>query len=426
LDRLAQEGMLFEHAFTVSTWTRPAGASLLTGAYPAAHGVRNRNDRFSPPNYMTVLPQLLREDGFQTVGLNAMPNLSGELGFAEGFNRYDDLYQHDATLEDINRAYLDWLSPRLDQRTFALIWSVETHVPFTPPEEHRFFSQGAPADRSFAHSERLRRAGFGDREWLIDLYDDEIRYNDWAIGELISNLKKSGSYEDTLLIVLGDHGEAFYEHGLYAHGHLPHDELLRIPMIIKPFGHKIIRKRPRKFVELIDVFPYILKSAGVALPVDQRAAHWTGLDDGDEGLDQKEFVYSDTQTFSEHNRYFSIRSKTWKYIRIQKPQKTSRSIGKLAARVFSKDLFFDVLRAPMHYVRGFFHRGHEFLYDLIHDPAEQENRVNLYPDMRLELSRHLDDWCSLISKDDEDGSNSPISPVEQKALEDHLKKMGYL
>ncbi len=105
-----------------------------------------------------------------------------------------------------------------------------------------------------------------DLEHLIARYDAEILYTDEMLGTILSLLKARGLWEESLIVVLSDHGDEFYEHGHFNHGHSLYDELIRVPLLIRfPHGAHGGR-RIRAQVEMIDVLPTVLESLGLPVP----------------------------------------------------------------------------------------------------------------------------------------------------------------
>jgi len=163
IDELADEWIVYRNAFSPATWTKPVGASLLTGAYPPVHGARSREDVFNAD--VTRLPELLAPHGIYSVGFSTMGNVSASLGYGREFDEYHDLYKdpeivkrrktqdidseeldHEAAdeialprAEDLSEHVIDWLKQNTDTDFFAFCWSIEPHIPYDPPDGHRQF-----------------------------------------------------------------------------------------------------------------------------------------------------------------------------------------------------------------------------------------------------------------------------------------------
>ena len=117
---------------------------------------------------------------------------------------------------------------------FLFLWVLDPHDPYFPPDGYDRWRDPGYDGKIDGSSESIRRVrGEADVQRLIDLYDGEIAYTDAQFGLLVDELKAMGLYDDTLIVVVGDHGEAFGDHGDFVHGHLAYDEIMHVPMIMK-------------------------------------------------------------------------------------------------------------------------------------------------------------------------------------------------
>ncbi len=173
---------------------------------------------------------------------------------------------------------LAWLDLAGDDPFFIVTHYFDPHLTYDPPAPYDTIYERGPgprvpvgfgnASQVFAIRDGRIRLTPGQRESLIARYDGEIRFTDEQFGRLREGLVQRGRWDDTLVIVVGDHGEEFWEHGGFEHGHSHHRELLRMPLIVRrpagPSG-EIIGDRVRQ----IDIAPTILDFAGMELPDDQ-------------------------------------------------------------------------------------------------------------------------------------------------------------
>jgi arylsulfatase A-like enzyme len=452
IDTIAKEGVIFERCFTSSTWTRPVAASLLTGLYPGVHQTQTRSDKFL--SISLRLPHLLNSMGFRTAAFSTMGNVSTDVGFEPGFDEFSNLFRDPEIIskrrrldaveeglisdsvqkialpwaEDINPFLFRWLECNRLNSTFSFVWSIETHVPYVAPPHFRRFSR-VNAKSNAGEREDIQTARESDRQRIIDLYDDEIFYNDHCIGEIVDYLKSIHIYEDTLLVLVGDHGDSFYEHGVYTHGHMPYEELIHVPMIIKLPNSQYVGKRIDALVELIDIFPTILNAAGISPDMKEniivQGVNLLPLIQ-DDVRKVKEYVFSDTQMVRVHNRYLSIRGDRWKYIQVNRPERSGRNLKETIHYVLERRLIVNMLRSPRHFIRNYFNRSNEFLFDLENDPQEQFNLAGDRTDVARELKDILWNWQlnnqSLASK----YSFSPGTLEESDLLRNHLEELGYL
>lgn len=453
VDALAQQGTVFENCFTVSTWTRPVAASILTGTYPGAHLTRSRYDMFS--TNLVRLPEVLRAGGFKTAAFSTMGNVASEIGFGRGFDRAHDLFLDPAILakrrrldagkeglmhaldqgialpsaDDINDYLYPWLEEQQAKNTFSFIWSIETHVPYTPPDDFRRFSHPSPTRTNEGERDDIRSATAADRQRLMDLYDDVIYYNDHCLGDMIERLKALGIYEDTFLIVVGDHGDAFYEHGFYTHGHAPYEELIHVPMVMKfPKGLNAGR-RVGGLVELIDIFPSVMAAAGLA-PGTAGSTHLQGHNllpsITGESAGMRDYVFSETQALEFHNHYLSARSLEWKYIRRQQPKRDRRTFGSVLKHIIRRRMFLDIVRHSRHFVRTYFRGSGEHLFDLKADPGEQSDLAAERPDLVRQFRQVVEGWQQENEALAQQVGSSPYSYEESEAVQRHLEELGYM
>lgn len=258
---LAARGAVFENAFSASTWTAPAAASLFTGLYPPQHGVvtgliaTRRLQKKDPtvqinrlPEGLTTLGEVLKQAGYRTFGVSNNANIRGELGFAQGFDRFRYFHSAQAGAPDVNEVVKEW-APELARggKYFLYLHYMDAHAPYDerPP---------------WVEPGRTRK------ERKIAAYDSEIRYVDEHLAELDRLL---GWQQNTLLVLLADHGEEFREHGREWHGNSLYAEVLRIPLVF--FCPTRIRPgRVPDNVSIVDVLPTL--RAFVGLPADPASA----------------------------------------------------------------------------------------------------------------------------------------------------------
>lgn len=267
-DRWAEEGVLFLQAFSQASFTRASCSSFLTSLYPGATGV------WTPFNVLndsyTTLPEILRQQGFATLLITQIVNVSEDSGLHQGFDRIIDFRTIGARASGVYGSDLldQWILSHADQNKFIYLHIFDPHHPYDPPETFAAEYHGKPyigGNRPLAHSVYfdppwLRRPTVESRNFL---YDEEIRHNDGLYDKLLETLKKHGIYNDTLAVFTSDHGEFLGEHGLW--GHMPpnHRQVLHVPMIMiypSVLPGKINIQQP---VQLLDIMPTILELAAV-------------------------------------------------------------------------------------------------------------------------------------------------------------------
>src|SRR5262245_39327701 len=253
IDALAARGLRFEQAETVTPLTLPAHASLLSGTFPAFHGVRD-NGSFYVGDEVTTLAEVLKAHGYRTAGFVGAYVLDHRWGIAQGFDHYyDDFdlsrFEMAAGLDAAQRPgsevvdhALAWLAGEGDQPFFAWVHLYDPHSPYAPPEPYR---SRFPAT-------------------LEGAYDGEIAATDAQVGRLVDSLTSSRRLENTVIVVVGDHGESLGEHGEQQHGFFVYDASVRIPLIFA--GPRVPTRAVPDQVRIVDVMPTILELAGVGAP----------------------------------------------------------------------------------------------------------------------------------------------------------------
>ncbi|WP_458190912.1 sulfatase-like hydrolase/transferase [Haladaptatus sp. NG-WS-4] len=446
LDALADEGVLYENCHSVATWTRPASVSFLTGVYPPAHGVRHREDRF--PSELPRLPELLSDEGFETIGISSMGNVSSNLGYDVGFDSYFDLYKDEKILkkrdqssasnenllyEDQDKIALpraeditEQLTPLYENRTedlFTFCWSIDPHTPFDPPKEYRSYvdpGYTGPVHGNFASlpDEPTKE----DISHLVNLYDGEVRYTDAQLGIIIDKLKQEELYEDTLLIVAGDHGEAFNEHETIFHGNTPYEEVLHVPLIIKPPGEiEDIPQTVTDPVSIIDIYPTILD----LLDIDSLPASVQGqaIPPFSEDFESRP-TYSDTQLWNFKPTYRTVRSEQWKYLEIQRPGpiKTIRNMIDNRDNLSNPKFILSTIRDTLY--NQISNTDTELLFDLEADPGERKNLAGDHPEICKEYRQLLVEWQNECEKINDKIGNTRSTEIDSETKE-QLKQLGY-
>lgn len=255
IDALCAEGAQFLHGYSPVPLTLPAHASLMTGKYPPSHGVRV-NGRHRLAEEQRTLAEMLGEQGYLTHAVIASYVLLRQYGLGQGFARYDDGLKNAAheppkgaeiPAPVVFEKFRDWFSGHHDRLFFSWIHFYDPHMPYDPPAEY------------------IRRGLEGDSR---SRYEGELEHVDRFIGHVVTELKARGILDRTLIVLAGDHGEAFGEHREYGHAIFAYEENLKVPLVfrlpsrISP-GQKIVEP-----ASLVDVLPTILDLLGQDSPAD--------------------------------------------------------------------------------------------------------------------------------------------------------------
>ncbi|MCA8911382.1 MAG: sulfatase [Planctomycetes bacterium] len=289
LDRMCSEGVAFTTAYAQSGWTAPSGASIFSGQHPSRTGIHKMRDALNPD--MPWLPEVLKTQGYETVGFSAVYQVSKLRGFDRGFDLFEDTFKDPETIqrcrdrgqdsrgddyclplsEDLHVRALRWLDARENEYDpfFMLCWSIDTHEPYRQPDDYNKEADpkyNGPVDGRGRPFSRVRNRR--DLRQLEDLYDGSLRYQDEKLGEFLKALEERGVLDDTIVIVCGDHGEMFFEHGIAGHGKFPWEQELRVPLIMR--GPQVLPQGKvfDSIVQLIDIAPTLMDVLGFE-PVKQ-------------------------------------------------------------------------------------------------------------------------------------------------------------
>ncbi len=333
LDALAVDGVLFEHAYVTVPLTLPAHASILTGLYPPENGMHD-NGRGQLDPKLPNLAESLRQAGYRTGAFLASVVLHSRYGLDHGFDIYDDdmaggeQHGHESHLMRkadivVDRA-LAWLNRQQEAPFFCWVHLFDPHAPYESHEEV-----------------------FGDRFRNLP-YDGDIAFADLHVGRLIADLKDRGLYDNTLIVVVGDHGEGLGEHLEQEHGFMLYNSTVRVPLIVSAPGLCRGGHRVSTPVSQVDILPTVLGCLDVqAVEADKVSGR--SLDAALQGAELEPRVcYSETQSL--YNAFgwaplASVTNETWKYV------KTTR----------------------------------EELYNLKEDPGELNNLADLQPNQLQEM-----------------------------------------
>jgi len=265
IDRMAKEGTVFSKALSPSPWTLPAHASLFTGLYPSQHkagwGHQNLDERF------LTLAEYLAELGYLTVGFSENPWVSRNLGLAQGFSCYYEMYVYPRiaiTPKVVGRAkrmflnyketrefardtvqnFKRWIFRNYHKKNsksfFAFLNFMPGHLPNYPRPQFQFYRASKDElariepvnlipERYYLPQYRLNAK---ELNIMHTLYEGDVAYLDDNLGELFRFLKNFNVLDNTVLIVTSDHGENFGDHGLIEHQFCLYNSLLHVPLIL--------------------------------------------------------------------------------------------------------------------------------------------------------------------------------------------------
>ena len=388
VDRLAGQGTLFENTFSAHIPTTSGYTSMLSGMDVFTSQVVALRHRGPVRPQVTMLPELLRGEGYNTtcVGLTGNPS-------SRGFDTYLDYRAWGSWEErpidkaqDLNRAVIPELDRLLSQERpfFMLLRHMDPHAPYLPPEPfQRMFYHGDECDPSNDSMEPVLAfkpfrdflaswmpPGITDKDYVIAQYDGAIAYMDSCIQTVLTYLEARGILDDTIIVLNADHGETLYEHECWFDHHGLYDSNLHVPLIIRypermPAGLRVSGYNQHK-----DLMPTLLELAGIdsGIPFDGRSL--MGMVRGETASHEAEIYVTECTWMRKHG----WRTPQWKLIRALEP-----------------DFHF---KAPVE------------LYNIVEDPQEMTDVADTHPEVVEALTRRMEQWTA--ARERESGLANPI------------------
>ncbi|KAA3604875.1 MAG: hypothetical protein DWQ01_19910 [Planctomycetota bacterium] len=319
LAEFAQEAVRFDQAYAASSWTVPTHASMFTGLFPYSHGARYKSaaeqekeggdissEKFGTwirpldPEH-TTMAEILRAYGYRTGAFVAGRYMGKEFGMVQGFDWYDDrmvtgvgprlaLYHWvDRYLfplepdvlrfghgyrraDEVNESVFRWLDQDQEGRHFLFVNYFDAHSPYWPLRAYKNLFPGSEltvdvGDTVEYYYELLqgkREADPNAQKWVKSQYDAELRFQDHHMGALFQRLKDDGRWDQSLVIVLADHGEHLGEHNIVGHGFTLNAQVSHIPLLVKFPKADGVEAAVRDYpVHQVDLLPTVLKRLGL-------------------------------------------------------------------------------------------------------------------------------------------------------------------
>lgn len=412
IDSLARKGALFTQAFSASGSTPGSMGAIMTASYPLFHTeIFNKDSakvtdfgysRFYTENDrdghfasgLPTLAEILRDNGFETAGFSTNPSLTRELNYARGFDNFEEFpdkryWDPFPSAEIVSDHVKSRLSQRDGGNSFIYIHYMDGHHPYGAPHPFidRFKSDFVDGkshkqinEQWYGETDQEILAGISDHARA--LYDAQICYLDHHLGELFRFMRRKGCLNDTLVVIVSDHGEEFLEHGRTVHHPQIYDELVRIPLIIYCPG--AIRKgRVPHLVRSVDILPTILDVLGIENQYSFDGCSLLPTLQGKEHI-RPDFAYMDSPP------YRGIRTSEWKLIRNEETKALE-------------------------------------LYNLESDPGETRNVAETNSEKASELVERLDTLCHQLARDSVAADRVLGEGTEvSEEIAKRLRSLGYL
>jgi arylsulfatase A-like enzyme len=466
LESFQDEATTFTDAITSAPWTLPSHASMFTGQYTTEHGTNAGSLTFEPE--ITPLAEQLRQSGYETIAISNNSWISPEFGFDAGFDHFyggwellkggvdlqgvvrenssriqqfkeilDELTPKNLPRTILNIAYTRFYYRRYDygakftnyriKRFLSKMWDqsqpfflfanyLEPHLSYDPPKPYRY--EHIPDNISREQLESVDQKPWeylagninmteDDFSALKALYEGELSYLDCRLGQLFDFLRSEGILDETLVLVVGDHGENIGDHGLMDHQYCLNDTLLRVPLIVR---HPVFVPSGLKtdaLVELRDLYPTILDICDVNVPLDESVSSFSLVEGG----------YIDETTIGD--REFVFAEYTVPQPDLDELRSRTDDVEALA--------FLDSLDQPLRclrtgdwkYIRS--HDGSVELFDLNSDPDETNNIAEDHLELVTDFGERLDTKFDSLKPP----TGSRLEDVEE-GTRDRLEDLGYI
>lgn len=268
IDAFAKDATVFEAAYDNENWTKPSCATILTGLYPDTH--KTKKDSSKLPGDALMLSEHLKKQGFKTGSFIANGYVSNAFGFDQGWDYYTNYIRErkNTNVDNVVDNALRWIDRQKGDRFFAYVHTIDPHVPYAPPKEFRTkywnrayrgpIKQRSTGDQLARIKTGKMEVGRDDKAYLEALYDGEVTFNDHHFGRLMEGLRERGLYDNTLVLIIADHGEEFWDHGSVGHGHSLYEEMIHSPMIMRYPGRLKAGVRVPHVVSMVDLVPSVL------------------------------------------------------------------------------------------------------------------------------------------------------------------------
>jgi len=365
IDEIARQGLLFEQAISPAPLTLPAHCSLLTGVYPPSHRVHD-NYGYKLGDSQHTLAEILKENGFRTGAVISSFVLDRKFGTHQGFDEYYDRFDPSGAAnraaerrgEDASRQARKFLAENKDHPFFLFLHFYDPHDAYEPPEPYA-------------------------SEYADDLYAGEIAYTDHCLGQVIDRLRELDLYDSTLLVIIGDHGEALGEHAESTHGYFIYQSTLQVPLIIRAPGKIKPARRPAN-TSLVDVTPTILACLDLPIPDHIQGINLVTFSPEESPESPDRYIYCESLTGTKFgcNPLRGVYRDQWQYIHTNRPE----------------------------------------LYDLSADPRQANNLAPSMPQRVRLMSGNLEDLNRQLEQFDSGDSRLALDAASRKSLE----SLGYV
>jgi len=275
-DAFAADATRFAWAQVPGTWSLPSQASMLTGVYPNVHKATEHESKINAQ--LPIAAEIFKKAGFRTGLFSSNGYVSSKWGFGRGFDENRNFVRENLPngADNLWATAKKWILPGKAKPQFVYLAVIEPHVIYNPKKEFLLKYWNKPYTgpiKPVLTGIQLGKIKQGtlkvndtDKAYLEALHNAEITQSDTAFGVFLADLKAAGLYETSVVIVISDHGDEFWDHGDVGHAQGPHQELVHVPFMIRAPGLLPAGRVIETEVEAMDLAPTVLDLAGIAVP----------------------------------------------------------------------------------------------------------------------------------------------------------------
>jgi hypothetical protein len=275
-DAFAADATRFNWAQVAGTWSLPSQASMLTGVYPRVHKATVQESKISRD--VPFVAEQFKKAGFRTAMFSANGYVSSKWGFDRGWDENRNLIRESLpnNAETLWGIAKKWIMPGKAKPQFVYLAVIEPHVIYNPRKEFLLKYWDKPYNGPIKPvltgiqlgkiKQGTLKVNATDKAYLEALHNAEITQSDSAFAAFLQDLKIAGLYDTSVVVVISDHGDEFWDHGDCGHAQGAHQELVHVPFIIRAPGLLPAGRVVDTDVEAMDLSPTLLALAGLPIP----------------------------------------------------------------------------------------------------------------------------------------------------------------
>jgi arylsulfatase A-like enzyme len=286
-DAFAKDATRFLWTQVQGTWSLPSQASMLTGVYPSVHRATEHTSKIN--TQLPIAAELFKKAGFRTALFSSNGYISPKWGFGRGFDEDVNFVRENLPngADHLWATAKKWIVPGKSRPQFVYLAVIEPHVIYNPKKEFLQKYWNKPYNgpiKPVLTGIQLGKIKQGtlkvndtDKAYLEALHNAEITQSDTAFGVFLQDLKDAGLYDSSVVIVISDHGDEFWDHGDVGHAQAPHQELVHVPFMIHAPGLLPEGRTVATDVEAMDLAPTLLELGGIPVPDSMQGQSVLGL-----------------------------------------------------------------------------------------------------------------------------------------------------